>query len=118
MFACGCQGAYTMTKGERRVKETLPPSHRLMPEKCENPARGKNVRPCVENPGTSEKLNCGLQARVHCTCTLEMYHEKISRKTQKPVVKALPLWPGLDVICLIEIMSTNNLTGGPKSCET
>ena len=53
-----------------------------------------------------------------CTCTLEMYHEKISRKTQKPVVKALPLWPGLDVICLIEIMSTNNLTGGPKSCET
>ena len=116
MFACGCQGAYTMTKGERRVKETLPPSHRLMPEKCENSARGKNVRPCVENPGTSEKLNCGLQARVqvHWKCIMK----KISRKTQKPVVKALPLWPGLDVICLIEIMSTNNLTGGPKSCET
>ena len=75
MFACRCQGAYTMTKGERRVKETLPPSHRLMPEKCENPARGKNVRPCVENPGTSEKLNCGLRACVR-TGTLEMCHEK------------------------------------------
>ena len=69
--------ARTMTKGERRVKETLPPSHRLMPEKCENPARGKNVRPCVENPGTSEKLNCGLQARV------QVHWKRIMKKNQQ-----------------------------------
>ena len=91
MFACGCQGAYTMTKGERRVKETLPPSHRLMPEKCENPARGKNVRPCVENPGTSEKLNCGLQARVqvHWKCIMK----KSTGRHRNPLSKHCPYGP-------------------------
>ena len=59
-----------------------------------------------------------VKLRPSGLCTLKMCHEKVSRKIQKPVVKALPLWPSLDVICLIEIMSTNNLTGGPKSCET